>query len=64
MTSQGSPYARFRHALDRANLTEALSAAGDLPQVGLTEALELLLLVCDRAPEKYERAALRWHTRF
>jgi hypothetical protein len=64
VTSQGSTYGRFRRALDRGNLTEALSAAGQLPHVGLSEAFELVLLLCDRAPEKYERAALRWHSRF
>lgn len=64
VTSQSSPYARLRRALDRGNLTEALSAAADLPHVGLVEALELVLLVCDRAPEKYERAALRWCMRY
>jgi hypothetical protein len=64
VTAQGSPYARLRRALDHSNLTEALSAAADLPHVGLTEALELVLLVCDRAPEKYGRAALRWHGRY
>jgi hypothetical protein len=62
--SESSPYARLRHALDRANLTQALAVAGDMPHLGLVEALELLLLLCDRAPEKYERAALRWHGRF
>jgi hypothetical protein len=62
--SEGSPYARLRRALDHSNLTEALAAAGDLPHVGLVEALELVLLVCDRAPEKYERAVLRWCVRF
>jgi hypothetical protein len=64
VTSQGSPYARLRRALDRRNLVEALSAASDLPHVGLVEALELVLLVCDRAPEKYDRAALRWSVRY
>lgn len=64
VASQSSPYSRLRRALDHANLTEALAAAGDLPHVGLEEALELLLLLCDRAPEKYERAALRWQGRF
>jgi hypothetical protein len=64
VTSPGSPYARFRRALDSENVTVALVAAADLPQLGLTDALELLLLLCDRAPEKYERAALRWHGRF
>jgi hypothetical protein len=61
---QGSPYMRFRRALDRGNVTEALSAAGELQFVGLAEALELTLLLADSDHEKYERAALRWHARF
>jgi hypothetical protein len=64
VTSQGGPYVRLRRALDHGNLTEALSAASELPHVGLVDALELCLLLCDRAPEKYEKAALRWHGRF
>lgn len=64
MTAQGSAYMRFRRALDRGNVTEALSAASELQFVGLAEALELTLLLVDREPEKYERAASRWHTRF
>ena len=48
---------------DRGNLTEALSAASELEHVGLAEALELCLLICDKAPERYSRAALRWHGR-
>ena len=63
MTWQGSPFIRFRRALDPRNVTEALSAASELPHVGLTEALELCLLLCDKAPERYPRAALRWHGR-
>jgi len=55
---------RFRRALDRGNVTEALSAASELPFVALAEALELTLLLADREPEKYERAATRWHARF
>lgn len=50
MTAQGSPYTRLRRALDHGNLTEALSAASELERVGLVEALELCLLLCDRAP--------------
>jgi hypothetical protein len=64
VTSQAGPYARLRRALDHGNLTEAVSAAGELQHVGLVEALELCLLLCDRAPEKYGRAALRWHGRY
>ena len=55
---------RFRRALDRGNVTEALSAASELQFVGLAEALELTLLLADNELEKYERAASRWHTRF
>ncbi len=54
----------FRRALDRGNVTEALSAASELNFVGLSEALELTLLLVDGDLEKYNRAALRWHIRF
>jgi hypothetical protein len=63
VTPQGSPYHRFRRALDRGNVTEALSCAAELEHVGLSEALELCLLIRDEAPERYPRAALRWHGR-
>ena len=55
---------RFRRALDRGNVTEALSAASQLQFVGLGEALELTLLLADKEPERYDRAAARWHVRF
>jgi hypothetical protein len=55
---------RFRRALDRGSVTEALSAASELQFVSLTEALELTLLLADGDLEKYNRAALRWHARF
>ena len=55
---------RFRRALDRGNVTEALSAASELEQVGLAQALELTLLLADKEPTKFDRAAVRWHLRF
>jgi len=55
---------RFRRALDRGNVTEALSAASELQFVALSDALELTLLLADKEPEKYDRAAGRWHVRF
>jgi hypothetical protein len=64
VTAQGSAYMRFRRALDRGNVTEALSAASELQFVGLAEALELTLLLADKEPEKYGRAAGRWTARF
>jgi len=51
-------------SLDRGNVTEALSAASELQFVALAEALELTLLLADKEPEKYDRAAARWHSRF
>jgi hypothetical protein len=62
--AQGSPFVRFRRALDRGNVTEALSSAAELEHVGLAEALELCLLLADKAPERFGRAALRWHARY
>ena len=44
---------RFRRALDRGNVTEALSSASELKHVGLTEALGLCLLLRDKQPERY-----------
>jgi hypothetical protein len=64
VTAQGSAHMRFRRALDRGNVTEALSAASELQFVALSDALELTLLLADKEPEKYERAAARWHVRF
>jgi hypothetical protein len=64
VTSQGSAYARFRRALDRGNLIEATASARELEHVGLVEALELCLLLCDKAPDRFWRAALRWHGRY
>lgn len=63
VTSQGSLLLRFRPALDRGNVTDALSSASELEHVGLNEALELCLLLRDKEPARYPRAALRWHAR-
>ena len=41
---------RFRRALDRGNVTEALSAASEIQFVRLAEALELTLLLADEEP--------------
>jgi hypothetical protein len=64
VTSQGSPYARFRRALDRGNLADALSSAAELEHVGLADALELCLLLREAQPERFQKAALRWHGRY
>jgi hypothetical protein len=64
MTSQGSPYARFRRSLDNRSVTNALAAAAELKPLGLTDSLELLLLLCEHDPARFRRGALRWHGRY
>jgi hypothetical protein len=64
VTSQASSYARFRRALDSGNATVALATATELDFVSLPEALELLLLLLESEPSRFERAALRWHGRY
>lgn len=63
MTAQGSPYARFRRALDSQNATVAFATATELNFVSLPDALELVLLLVDD-PGRFRRAALRWHARY
>ena len=64
MTSQGSAYARFRRALATGNLTLIRSAAAELPQIRLDDALHVCVLLRDREPQRYEAAAVRWIGRF
>jgi hypothetical protein len=62
VTSQGHPYARFRRAIETGNPRIAEAAARELSQIGLWDALDLVLLYRDDA-ERYERAAARWIAR-
>ena len=55
---------RFRRALDRGDALAALSAAAELGDVGLTDALELCLLLAREDQGRFPRAALRWHGRY
>jgi hypothetical protein len=64
VSSQGSPYHRFRLALATGNLTLIRSAATELPQVNLGDALVVCMAIREAEPERFERAALRWLARF
>jgi hypothetical protein len=57
---KGGPYSRFRRALDIGRLQLVLGAAAELPRLELPDALEVLVLMADQAPERYPRAAVRW----
>lgn len=60
----GSPWERLRQALDQGNLTAARTAAADVPDVPLSEALELVVLVSQNDRDRLPRFALAWHGRF
>jgi hypothetical protein len=64
VTSEGSPYARFRRALETGNELLVLGAARELPQIALDDALRICLVLRDGDPGRYERAAVRWLGRF
>jgi hypothetical protein len=64
MTSQGSAHERFQRAIQRRNLFAAEMAAREMDRVTLANALALTLLIAEESPERYERAAMRWHARF
>lgn len=64
VTSEGSPYSRFRRALDSGNELLVIATARELPRVGLEDALRICLLIRGGDPDRYERAAVRWLGRF
>ncbi len=63
VTSDGSPYARFRRALTTGNLLLVRAAARELPQVPLDDALRIALLMARAHDPHYEPAAIRWLAR-
>ncbi|MEA2380911.1 MAG: hypothetical protein QOH72_882 [Solirubrobacteraceae bacterium] len=63
VTSDGSPYARFRRALDLGRLPLVYAAAAELPRVDLDDALEVCVLMARDAHPAFERAAVRWVAR-
>jgi hypothetical protein len=62
--SDGSPYTRFRVALESGNETLVTTAALELPYIALEDALRICLVYRDGDPDRYERAAVRWLGRF
>ena len=64
MSSEGSPYARFKRALRTGNLALVRAAAGELTDVRLDDALLIACLIEEHDAEQFERAAVRWLGRF
>jgi hypothetical protein len=64
VTSDGSPYTRFRRALETGNELLVVSAARELPRIALDDALRICLVLRNGDPDRYDRAAVRWLGRF
>jgi hypothetical protein len=63
-TSQGHTYSIFKRAIQRRNVGAAVAAAKDLPQLSLSDALDLTMLVARKDPRRHQRVAARWLQRF
>jgi hypothetical protein len=63
-TSQGRSYGIFQKAIQRRNVVAAVAAARELPQLSLSDALELTLLIARKDPRRHPRAAARWLQRY
>ena len=60
MTSDGSPYARLRRAIQARNLAIIHATTRELGFVGLRDALGILLVIEAKDDDRFEAAAVRW----
>ena len=63
MTSQGSAHGRFTRALQQRNLRGAEIAAKEMGGLSLIDALDYLVVLAEIRPDRFDRAAVRWHGR-
>lgn len=64
VTSQGHLPAEYARACARGNYKQAAALAAQLKPLSLREALELLPLIAEHEPAKFDAAAVRWHGRW
>lgn len=60
----GSPYAAFRRAIEKRNLTRAITEARGLPHISLVDAAELVVLAAEQHGPSFDRWAGRWAARY
>lgn len=58
VSSDGSPYVRFRRALKTGNEALVVAAALELPHVALDDALRICLVLRNGDRDRFERAAV------
>jgi hypothetical protein len=63
MTAQGHARTRFRRAIERRNFLGAMTSAQDMGVVSLDEALDLVCLAAEHAPDRFDGFARRWLAR-
>ena len=63
MSIKGSPYARFKRALELGKLPLVLAAAAELARLELDDGLRVLLLMAEDDRARFDRAAVRWLAR-
>jgi hypothetical protein len=61
--AKGHPHAHFWRAIELGHLLSAETAARQLQHLSHADALALTLLIKDKAPGRFPRAAARWHAR-
>lgn len=63
LSIKGSSYANFRRALLGGNLTIITAAAAELDEIGLEDALRILVVMARANDPRYERAGAKWAAR-
>ena len=61
---QGVAVRALPPSLDTGNLALIRTAAAELPQINLDDALRICLVIRKREPESFDRAACRWLARY
>lgn len=64
LTASGSAITRLRRAIATRNTLLIRTTAAELPRVDLGDALAIALVLLEVEPDRYGRAAARWHARF
>ena len=63
MTSQGTAHGRFTLAIQQRDLFQAELALREMRDPSLLVLVDYLELLADVRPDKFDRAAVRWHGR-
>jgi len=63
LTRQGSAHGRFTRALAQTNVRGAETEAKEMGGLSLLDAIDYLVLLAERRPDRFEPAAVRRHGR-